>query len=194
MQRVGDPIQLGGAATVGKPPVQSDQSSLVDRVKLGDTAAFEELYRLHCGRIFATCLRLSGDRDRAEELTQEVFLKLWTKISRFDGRSAFSTWLYRLCVNLVIDHLRVEKRTEHWVTTGVELESRPDPKTGPSPHLTAALEEAILRLPKGARVSFVLHDIEGYRHAEIGKMAGIAVGTSKAQLHRARKLLREMLG
>lgn len=185
---------MDGAESVGKSPVMSDELRIVEKIKRGDTEAFEKLYRLYVGRVYASCLRLSGDPDRAEEITQDVFLRLWARIGTFKGRSAFSSWLYRLTVNLVIDRMRVEQRRARWETIDDEVESHPDPQKGPSPDTRLALEAAIASLPPGARVVFVLHDIEGYRHEEIGEMTGMAPGTSKSQLHRARRLLRKMLG
>jgi RNA polymerase sigma-70 factor (ECF subfamily) len=181
-------------ASVRKPPVVPDELRIIDKIKRGDAEAFEKLYRSYAGRVYASCLRLSGDPDRAEELTQDVFLRLWEKIDTFKGRSAFSSWLYRLTVNLVIDKLRSEQRRHGWESMDDDVESFPYARGETSPDTRLALETAIASLPFGARIVFVLHDIEGYRHEEIGEMTGMATGTSKAQLHRARRLLRKMLG
>jgi RNA polymerase sigma factor (sigma-70 family) len=168
-------------------------SDLVRRAQLGDEAAFEALYREHAGRVFALCLRLAGDRDRAAELTQDAFVHCWEKLASFRGESAFGTWLYRLTVNLVWMANRGDRRREARVLP-VE---RPDIHEGPRDPQPVALgldlERAIGELPDGAREVFVLYDIEGYRHEEIARLTGIAVGTSKAQLFRARRLLREKL-
>lgn len=163
---------------------------LVARARTGDQTAFRDLYREHAGRIYALCLRLTGDAAAAEERTQDVFVRLWDKLGSFRGESAFSSWLHRLAVNVVLNERRTTIRRESRVTPVSEPQ-------GPSPQAPAGLsidlEQAIARLPEGAREVFVLYDIEGYEHAEIGRMVGIAVGTSKAQLFRARRLLREML-
>lgn len=163
------------------------------RARRGDVAAFECLYREHVGRIFAVCLRLSGDPGVAEECAQEAFITAWRKLDSFRGDSAFGSWLYRVATNEVMGWFRRQGRrdrhlkpvsdhewenfTEHAAETGSDMD----------------LEAAIATLPDGARTVFVLHDIEGHRHDEIAEIAGIAVGTSKAQLHRARRLLRERL-
>ena len=170
-----------------------NEADVLARVRDGDTRAFESLYHAYAGRVYATCLRLSGDRERAEEITQDVFVRLWTKIGTFKGDSAFSSWLYRIAANLAIDRMRAKTRIDQWETIDEDVSSRPDPRPRSSPDLHVALERAIGKLPVGARTVFVLHDIEGYRHEEIGDMVGIAPGTSKAQLHRARRLLREIL-
>jgi RNA polymerase sigma-70 factor (ECF subfamily) len=172
----------------------SDELRIIEKAKQGDVGAFEKLYRSHVGRVYATCLRLSGDPDRAEEITQDVFLRLWQKIQTFKGQSAFSSWLHRLTVNLVVDRMRWEQRRSKWERISDDLESHPMQKEDVSPGTRLALEAAVAALPPGARIVFVLHDVEGYRHEEIAEMVGIASGTSKAQLHRARRLLRKMLG
>jgi RNA polymerase sigma-70 factor (ECF subfamily) len=162
------------------------------RAQQGDQAAFRELYEANVGRIHAVCLRLAGDQREAEEHTQDVFVRAWQRLATFRGESAFSTWLHRLAVNEVLQARRSAARRSARITLGDDAESvdavsaRGDP---PSPDL----EQAIARLPEGARTVFVLHDIEGYQHEEIARMSGIAEGTSKAQLHRARRLLREAL-
>ena len=168
-------------------------NELVRRAQAGDEAAFEALYREQAGRVFALCLRLSGDRTRATELTQDVFVRCWEQLGSFRGESAFGSWLYRLAVNLVWSTDRGDRRREARVLPAEDpgaLEARREP---PPPGLRLDLERAIATLPDGAREVFVLFDIEGYRHEEIARMTGIAVGTSKAQLFRARRLLRERL-
>ncbi len=155
--------------------------------------AFEQVYRENVGRVYALCLRLTADPSRAEELTQDVFVKAWQKLDSFRGESALSSWLHRIAVNTAFQSQRSEKRRE----------ARIRPEGGLSMHSAAGaidttglrmdLEKAIAGLPYGARSVFVLHDIEGYKHAEIAELTGQAVGTLKAQLHRARRLLREAL-
>lgn len=174
-----------GAERVPEPAVR--------RAQQGDTAAFEELYRAHVGRVYALCLRISGDRGRAEELTQDVFVRAWEKLGTFQGKSAFGTWLHRLAVNLVLGERRSEAVRVHRIFGTDQPEQFERPGRAPDPAAGMDLERAIAALPPGARAVFVLHDVEGYRHDEIAEMNGSAVGTSKAQLHRARRLLREAL-
>jgi len=151
--------------------MHSDPTDLIHRAQQGDRTAFEALYRAHSGRVYALCLRLTADRALAEERTQDAFVRAWERLATFRGESAFSSWLYRLTVNEVL----LERRAIGGA--GIALD----------------LERAVAALPPGAREVFVLHDVEGYRHEEIAQLTGIAVGTSKAQLFRARRLLREAL-
>jgi RNA polymerase sigma-70 factor, ECF subfamily len=172
----------------------ADSTDLIHRAQQGDQAAFEALYHQHVGRVYAVCLRLTGDRGRAEELTQDAFVRAWERLGSFRGDSAFSSWLYRVAVNVVYLSLRAAGRRTRRVVAVADpgaLERAPDDTGGPGTALD--LEGAVARLPPGAREVFVLHDVEGYRHEEIAQLAGIAVGTSKAQLFRARRLLREAL-
>jgi len=166
---------------------------LVARAQAGDQTAFRELYRQHAGRVYALCLRLTGDGRDAEERTQDVFVRLWDKLRSFRGDSAFSSWLHRLAVNVVLN----ERRTTGRRGRRVMLAEDPDTVVGAQHaaplHLNIDLERAIAELPDGAREVFVLYDIEGYGHGEIAQLVGIAEGTSKAQLFRARRLLREKL-
>ena len=173
-------------------PVRPVSDLTVRRAQQGDAAAFEELYRTHAGRIHALCLRLEGDQARAEELTQDVFVRAWQRLPTFRGESAFGTWLHRLAVNVVL-----ADRRSLW-RRGRRLLFTDDPAAFERPGDTAMgntgdLEGAIAALPRGARAVFVLHDVEGYTHEEIARLSGIAAGTSKAQLFRARRLLREAL-
>jgi len=169
---------------------------LVARAQAGDQTAFRELYREHAGRVYALCLRLTGDGRDAEERTQDVFVRLWDKLSSFRGESAFSSWLHRLAVNVVLNERRTTGRRERRVMPTEDPDSvvgaqHAAPLHGSS--LSIDLERAIAELPDGAREVFVLYDIEGYAHGEIAQLVGIAEGTSKAQLFRARRLLREKL-
>ncbi len=165
----------------------------------GDRRAFERIYRANVDRVFSVCVRMVGERTRAEELTQDVFVRLWQKIGQFRGESAFTTWLHRMAVNLVLNDRKSEKRESARRDDGVEdIDVLPMRRTrGPdgdtSPGLSMDLETAIATLPPGARKVFVLHDIEGYTHEEIAGMLGVTSGGCKAQLHRARMLLREVL-
>jgi RNA polymerase sigma-70 factor, ECF subfamily len=174
-------------------PALSVQDERVVRARAGDEAAFESLYREHAGRVYALCLRLSGERGRAAELTQDVFVRCWEKLGTFRGESAFGSWLYRLAVNVVWMANRASRRREDRVMPVAEPDLHERGTTSAAAGLGIDLERAIATLPAGAREVFVLFDVEGYGHEDIARMTGIAVGTSKAQLFRARRLLRERL-
>jgi RNA polymerase sigma-70 factor (ECF subfamily) len=181
------------AAGLATPSETTDERLLVGKAQAGDMPAFEELYRLNSSRVYAVCMRMCGNAGYAEEMTQEAFIRAWQRLSSFRGDARFSTWLHRVAVNVVLSDRRsrakrMEKVTDPLENLEVRLSARPD-----VPGLSVDLEEAIAKLPEGARDVFVLHDIEGYKHKEIAEMTGIATGTSKAHLHRARRLLREHL-
>lgn len=166
----------------------------VRQAQEGDTAAFEQLYRENVGRVYALCLRMTANPELAEELAQEAFIRAWEKIGTFRGQASFSTWMHRLTANVVLSHRRSEARRRSRVTEQEDLSEYQDLLDRvQGKGLSVDLEEAIAALPQGARTVFVLYDVEGYRHDEIAAMTGVATGTSKAQLHRARKLLREAL-
>jgi RNA polymerase sigma-70 factor (ECF subfamily) len=157
----------------------------------GDQRAFERLYRAHHGRVFSLAIRMAGPQ-WAEDLTQEVFIRAWQKLGTFRGDSAFGTWLYRLAVNLILSKREgLWKRAQRHHGNGEMLERLPSQEKPAG--LAMDCEAAIQRLPEGARQVFVLYEIEGYPHAEIGEMMGISPGTSKSQLHRARMILRDYL-
>jgi RNA polymerase sigma-70 factor (ECF subfamily) len=184
-------------ATVDNPTLTTGRSD-ADDVALaaaGDRAAFERLYRTHVNRVFAVCARMAADRAMAEELTQDVFVRAWSKLSLYRGESAFTTWLHRLAVNVVLNARKTEGRTRsRFGGESHEVDALPHARaSGWSPGTAVDLEAAIAGLPPGARQVFVLHDVEGYKHEEIAEMLGITAGGSKAQLHRARLLLREAL-
>jgi RNA polymerase sigma factor (sigma-70 family) len=170
-----------------------DVPALVRRASTGDTAAFEQLYRDNVGRVHGAILRLVGmDRARAEELTQEAFIRAWQKLSSFRHESAFSTWLYRLGVNTALMDLRGRRDEANMDDVALEAAAG-----GDVPFCAAErgdLERAVSALPPRARAVLVLHDVEGWKHEEISAELGMAVGSSKAQLHRARGLLRRALG
>jgi RNA polymerase sigma-70 factor (ECF subfamily) len=176
-------------------PTGRSDSSDVALAASGDRGAFERLYRLHVNRVFSICARMVADRSVAEELTQDVFVRAWAKLSLFRGESAFSTWLHRLTVNVVLNARKSEGRTRsRFGSEPDEVDDLPHTRSiGWSPGTRMDLEAAIAELPRGARQVFVMHDIEGYKHEEIAEMLGITAGGSKAQLHRARLLLREAL-
>lgn len=168
-------------------------SELVERAQGGDDEAFGELYRAHVGRVHALCLRLAGDAHAAGELTQDVFVRAWEALPTFRGESAFGSWLHRLAMNVFLGKRRAAGRRERRVFS-TEEPALLEHSSEPAPAGTGLdLEQAIAGLPQGARVVFVLHDVEGYQHKEIAQMTGIAEGTSKAQLFRARRLLRAAL-
>jgi len=174
--------------------MNSDPTDLIYRAQQGDRAAFEALYRAHAARVYALCLRLTADAAQAEERTQDTFVRAWQRLATFRGESAFSSWLYRLTVNEVLLGRRAERRREQRVVTSDDPAALERPRGADASSGSALdLERAVAALPPGAREVFVLHDVEGYRHEEIAQLAGIAVGTSKAQLFRARRLLREAL-
>lgn len=171
-------------------------STDVARSAAGDRSAFEQLYRAHLQHVYSLCVRMTGDRTRAEELTQDVFVRAWEKLSSFRGESAFSTWLHRLTVNVVLNERRVDGRDRgRMVSTDDEEEGAASASSSAQPlHAEKMdLERAIAKLPRGARQVFVLHEVEGFTHEEIGTMLGVTAGGCKAQLHRARLLLREAL-
>lgn len=167
------------------------ESSLIDDCRGGDTSAFKVIHRHYVGRVYALCMRLSGQRWEAEEIAQEVFIQVWKSLVSFKGESEFSTWLYRIASNVAISHLR---RTKAASLSSVSINnSDEEPSAHGSKPETLNLDQLIVRLPKQARMVFVLFAIEGYRHEEISQQLGIAVGTSKAQYFRARSLLKEWL-
>lgn len=157
----------------------------------GDSAAFERLYRIHVGRVQSLARWLLGTTD-VDDAVQEVFIRVWQKLHTYSGQAAFGTWLHRVAVNLILR--RRQRRAIHrdrFVAEDAGME-RVAGRT-PRPDLRVALEQAVEQLPAGAREVFVLHDMEGYKHDEIGSMLGVDPGTSRSQLHRARRLLRERL-
>jgi RNA polymerase sigma-70 factor (ECF subfamily) len=160
----------------------------VRRATGGDARAFERLYRKNVGRIHALSMRMMGAHE-AEEITQDVFVRAWEKLGTFRGEAAFSTWLHRVAINVILAR-RARHATWRSRFVGDELAIEQAPARPRLGETALDFERAIHKLPEGARQVFVLHDVEGYRHQEIGDMLGITSGTSKAQLHRARMLLR----
>jgi RNA polymerase sigma-70 factor (ECF subfamily) len=181
-------------------PIEGEKEAIA-RAQAGDGKAFEILYSLHKRRVYSLCLRMLGNVTEAEDLTQEAFLQLYRKIATFRGDSAFSTWLHRLSVNVVLMHLRKKGLPQ------ISLEEATDPaqEDGPrrevgAPDLNLSgsidrvtLERAVENLPPGYRLVFVLHDVEGYEHNEIATMLECSIGNSKSQLHKARMKLRDLL-
>jgi RNA polymerase sigma factor (sigma-70 family) len=186
------PTMPAAAATEAAATAPAD-ADLVRCATAGDTRAFEILYRRHAGRVHGAVWRLSGMNEaRAQELTQEAFVRAWQKLASFRFESAFSTWLHRLAVNVALMDLRARDPEDN-VETDL-LEAAMDPVTPFCAGERADLERAVAQLPPRARAVLVLHDVEGWKHEEIGRELGMAVGSSKAQLHRARGLLRRKLG
>ena len=159
----------------------------------GDHQAFERLYRRYIIRVYSLCTRLSGSRAQGGELTRDVFVRTWEKLTEFRGESAFGTWLHRLAIDVVLNARRVDGRAARIEQEGPPTERENDAASASHDADRLDLAQAIDRLPEGARRIVVLHDVEGYKHEEIAEIFGITVGGSKAQLRRARLLLRETL-
>jgi len=174
-------------------PAGSDLDATVARARAGDRAAFDALYACCVGRVYAVCLRLSADRAEAERLTQDTFVRAWRGLPGFRGESSFTSWLHRLAVNEVLQDRRTSFRRESKVRLLPDEALARTQARDVAPGLRLDLERAIAALPPGARQVLVLYEIEGYGQEEIGRMLGIATGTVKAQLHRARRLLRARL-
>ena len=182
------------------PPIAGEQEA-IEKARNGDARAFETLYAMHKRRVYSLCLRMLGNVAEAEDLTQEAFLQLYRKIGTFRGDSAFSTWLHRLAVNVVLMH-RCRKGLP---PVSLEETLEPSQDDGPRKDVGArdltlsgsidrvTLERAIENLPPGYRLVFVLHDVEGYEHNEIAEMLDCSIGNSKSQLHKARMKLRDLL-
>lgn len=199
-------LDLANAPRIGtESPVTTTQPdenrvaerALVERARHGDVAAFESIYRLHAGRVYALCLRMTADAAQARELAQDVFVRVWEKLGSYRGDAALSSWVHRIAVNVVLMARRGDRRRERRVThtedPSVNGSMREADLHAPDVEQEIDLERAIAALPPRARRVFVLHDIEGFRHDEIARMTGNAEGTLRAQLHRARRLLMEAL-
>ena len=177
---------------------RADELALVERCRAGDLAAFETIYKVHAGRLYSVACRVLGNPTDAEDLLQEIFLAAHRKLETFRGESALGTWLYRLAMNLCLDHLRSRATRSGQVTDPLDDEyGLDDSGSRRLAERTVArmdLERAMAQLPEGCRTAFVLHDVEGLEHREIADILGIAEGTSKSQVHKARMRLRAMLG
>ena len=169
----------------------ADEEAWIRQAQRSDARAFEALYRLHIDKVYGLCLRMTGNVSEAEDCAQEAFIQAWNKLDKFRGDSAFATWLHRIAVNAVLGRIRKSKREQDRIQAVAD--TRPAPLTTGDTGEFRDLAAAVDRLPKGARHVFVLHAVYGYSHDEAGKMLGIATGTSKAQLHRARRLLVQQL-
>jgi len=172
-------------------PELDEEQTMINQAQQGDQQAFYQLYQIYHRKVYAICWRMLADKDSAEDVCQEVFVQLWQKIANFRGESKFSTWLHSVTNNIVLGHLRKHK---NWLQRIFSIEDQTIQDVGvemeDSSGLTV-LDQHIGRLPERARLVFVLFAVEGYRHEEISKMLDMAVGTSKAQYHRAKSLLRE---
>lgn len=188
------PTPTAGVPALARDPNESRHAADAVEAALaasGDTHAFERLYRRHVTRIHNLVRRMHGNDD-ADEVTQDVFVRAWEKLGTYRGEAAFSTWLHRLAVNVVLGRREERgRRRNRFSEEETFIEAAPARRTTPEESMD--LEAAMARLPAGAREVFVLHDVEGYRHEEIADMLGLATGTSKSQLHRARMALRAWL-
>ena len=195
-------LQTPNRVNASQSPKSATEAEAIRLAQAGDATAFEHLYQLHSRRVYALCLRMVGNPSDAEDLMQEAFLQLFRKIGTFRGESAFSTWLHRMTVNVVL--MRLRKKT--LPAASLEETTEPDEETGgprkdigaPDLRLSGAvdrvnLERSIEKLPPGYRTVFVLHDVQGFEHNEIAGIMGCSVGNSKSQLHKARTRLRELL-
>ncbi len=189
-----DPVQRKGT--------EFNEAEAIEKAKQGDAQAFQDLYDRHRRRVYSLCLRMTANTAEAEDLTQEAFLQLFRKIATFRGESAFSTWLHRLSVNVVLMHLRKKSLpvvSLEETTQGGTDEDTPKKDFGAEDLSLAGsidrlqLQRAVDDLPPGYRTIFVLHDVEGYEHNEIAEMVGCSIGNSKSQLHKARMKLRDLL-
>jgi RNA polymerase sigma-70 factor (ECF subfamily) len=165
----------------------------VRRAKAGDVSAFEDVYRRTADRVFALALRMSRDREVAVELLQDVFVRAWQRLDSFREESLFTTWLHRLAVNLILQKLREHRRRDEREVSADDLDRFGRTARQAMPGTRIDLERAIAKLPGRARQVLVLRDIEGYKYSEIARMTGVSIGTVKAQVHRARTLVRESL-
>jgi RNA polymerase sigma-70 factor (ECF subfamily) len=178
-------------------PSRQADLELVERCRQGDLGAFEEVYRTHSRRLYGVAVRMLGNQADAEDMLQEIFLAAHRKLESFRGESALGTWLYRLAVNLCLDYLR--SRTGRAIHMTDALDDEPAFADAGSHRLAESavtrmdLERAMAQLPEGCRTAFVLHDVQGLEHREVGAIMGIAEGTSKSQVHKARMRLRALL-
>jgi len=176
------------AESLNRP--QSDDT--LRRARAGDLQAFEQLHRGLVGRVYALCLRMTADPARAQDHTQETFVRAWRALGTYRGETGISAWLRRIAINVVLGDRRTQgRRIQERSLDGPHAVEYPT--HAPAPGSGIDLERAVSGLPARAREVFVLHDVEGYRHEEIAELLGVSAGTSKSQLHRARKLLREAL-
>jgi RNA polymerase sigma-70 factor, ECF subfamily len=182
------PVHESGAVT--QEPT-SDERDWLARAKEADVGAFEAIYRAHVDRVYGLCLRMTGNASEAEDCAQEAFIQAWRQLSKFRGDSSLGTWLHRIAVNAVLGRMRKSRREQDRIQA--VSDAYPATSTIGDSGGLRDLEQAMDALPSGARHVFVLHAVYGYSHEETGEMLGIASGTSKAQLHRAKRLLAQQL-
>jgi len=179
--------------SIETPRSATSDDGLVDRARRGDVDAFEQLYGMYVGRVYALCLRLTADPVQARELAQDTFVRAWEALPRFRADASFTTWLHRIAVNALLERRRRDRRRTARVSLAEDEEDGESVVAGVvlAPDVATAidLERAVAALPPGVRRAFVLHAVEGYTHEEIATMTGLAAGTLRAQLHRARQLL-----
>jgi RNA polymerase sigma-70 factor (ECF subfamily) len=185
--------ERGGESEFERARRAAEERALVESAKRGSKAAFETLYRNHVGKVYGLCLRMTANRATAEDCTQEAFIQAWRSLPAFESRSAFGTWLHRIAVNAVLAQVR-RRRERLGADASAEDEAvaLADPMAGDD-GTVLDLEAGMRRLPAGARQALVLVGLYGYSHEEAAQMLGIAVGTCKSQVHRARQLLGERL-
>jgi RNA polymerase sigma-70 factor (ECF subfamily) len=196
------PASIAGSRQRETAPAERSEAKTIRLAQEGDASAFEQIYRAHCRRIYGLCFRMTGNSSLAEDLTQDVFLQVFRKIQTFRAESAFSTWLYRLAVNIVLMRRRIKTLNE----TSLEARNEEDGESFPRREIGRVdmrvsgvvdrvnLKRALKQLPRGYRQIFILHDVMGYEHHEIAEALGCSVGNSKSQLHKARVRLRTILG
>jgi len=172
--------------------VSNTEMTLIQAVQNGDKQAYHQLYQQYVGQVFGLCYRLTADKMLAEDATQEVFIQLWRKIGNYQGDSKFSTWLHTVTSNITISYLRKQRGWWHRMLNLEDSVAVDEIAEGSSAEVD--IETYVARLPERARIVFVLHAIEGYRHEEIAEMTNMAVGSSKAQFHRAKQLIHEWMG
>jgi len=187
---IAEPRFASGVARVKEQAVD-DERLWVRQAQASDAQAFEALYRLHSGKIYGLCLRMTGNASEAEDCAQEAFIQAWRKLDKFRGDSSFGTWMHKVAVNVVLGRMRKSRREQDRIRLVAETAPQRE-SIGDSTGMQD-LEQAINELPSGARHVFVLQAVYGYTHEETGEMLGIAAGTSKAQLHRAKRMLVQQL-
>lgn len=181
----------GLAGTLEGRPTMTEEQVWVRRAQAADARAFEALYRENAGKIYGLCLRMTGNPSEAEDCAQEAFIQAWSKLDKFRGDSSFGTWMHKVAVNVVLGRMRKSRREQDRIRAVNEIS--PQRESIDDAGGMEDLEQAMNELPRGARHVFVLHAVYGYSHDETGEMLGIATGTSKAQLHRAKRLLKQQL-
>lgn len=191
------PMSTSKVVGIAPSPARADDD-LVGRFRQGDLGAFEEIYRRHAGRLYSLACRMTGNPSDGEDLLQDIFVQVHRKLTTFKGESALATWLYRLAMNVCLDHLRSRGVRMDQVSDSIDADGDPTPPADRGMEAALVvnridLERAIARLPEGSRAAFLLHDVEGFEHQEVAAILGIAEGTSKSQVHKARLRLRRWL-